>query len=359
MAAMTHKIPELDGLRAVAILAVMVTHFSHQQVLLGGYLGVDLFFVLSGFLITSLLLSEERAGGVGLGNFYARRALRILPPLLASAALALALGAITWQAALAAIFFVANIGDVPLAAFVPMWSLSVEEHFYLLWPFLFIALGRHRPRFVGYAILAVVATRVLLLSMKIGVYEQTYARADSLLVGCGAALLLAQRPPRLARWIAPATFVTVMATFALMPWRSFAMMSFGFTILAFVCAALILSVLANDGWVGRLLRRPAMQYVGKRSYGLYVYHAPMLVVFERMRVEGDLGRNIFIALAGAAASFAVAEISYRTLEAWARRGSARFRAQRGGFPELVRPEMSHNPANVKAPFSTSSSSPTS
>ena len=73
---MTHKIPELDGLRAIAILAVLVTHFSHQHVLVGGYLGVDLFFVLSGFLITSLLLSEERGGGVGLGNFYARRALR-------------------------------------------------------------------------------------------------------------------------------------------------------------------------------------------------------------------------------------------------------------------------------------------
>ena len=109
-----------------------------------------------------------------------------------------------------------------------------------LWPFLFIALGRHRPRFVAYAILAVVATRIILLSMKIGIYEQTYARADSLLVGCGAALLLAQRPPQLARWIGPATFVTVLATFAFMPWRSFEMMSFGFTVLAFICAALIL-----------------------------------------------------------------------------------------------------------------------
>ena len=344
---MAVKIAELDGLRAVAILAVLVTHFSHQRVLIGGYLGVDLFFVLSGFLITSLLVSEERAGGVGLGNFYARRALRILPPLLASAAIALALGTITWKAALAAIFFVANVVDIPLGAFVPLWSLSVEEHFYLLWPFLFIALGRHRPRFVAYAILAVVATRIILLSMKIGIYEQTYARADSLLVGCGTALLLAQRPPRVARWVAPATFVTLLSTFACMRWRSFEMMSFGFTVLAFVCAALILAVLANDGWVARLMRWQPMQYVGKRSYGLYVYHAPMFVVFERWRVAGDVGSNVAVTAGGVLATVAIAEISYRTIEAWARRGSARFRARRGGFPSLVarggwRPEHESN-----------------
>jgi peptidoglycan/LPS O-acetylase OafA/YrhL len=332
---MKHAIPELDGLRAVAILAVLVTHFTHQQVLVGGYLGVDLFFVLSGFLITSLLISEERAGGVGLGNFYARRALRILPPLFGAVVLALALGTVSVQAVLAAIFFVANIVDIPMGAFVPMWSLSVEEHFYALWPLLFILLGKHRPRFVAYAILAVVATRVILLSMKIGIYEQTYARADSLLVGCGAALLFAMKPPRLGAWIAPATFAVVLATFAFMPWRSFLMMSFGFTLLAFVCAALIVGVLSADSFVARLLRWAPMQYVGKRSYGLYVYHAPLFIALQRLKVEGDPASAAWMSLAGAVATFAVAELSYRTIEAGSRRWSARFRAKRGGFPSLA------------------------
>lgn len=331
---MKQKIPELDGLRAIAVLAVLVTHFSHQRILVGGYLGVDLFFVLSGFLITSLLLSEERAGKVALGNFYARRALRILPPLFASAAIALALGTISIPAALAAIFFVANIVDIPMGAFVPMWSLSVEEHFYVLWPFLFIALGRHRPRFVAYAILAVLATRIILLSMKIGVYEQTYARADSLLIGCAAALMFSSFAPKLGRWVAPATFAAVLATFAFMPWNSFLMMSFGFTLLAVVCAALIVSVLSGETFVSRFLRSEPMQYVGQRSYGLYVYHAPLFIAFQRLKTEGDSASVAWATAAGAVATFAVAELSYRTIERWARRHAARFRAEHGGFPAV-------------------------
>ncbi len=345
---MKHAIPELDGLRAIAILAVLVTHFSHQRVLIGGYLGVDLFFVLSGFLITSLLISEERAGGVALGNFYARRALRILPPLFGSVAIALVLGFASVPAALAAIFFAANIVDIPMGALVPMWSLSVEEHFYALWPLLFILLGGHRPRFVAYAILAVVATRVILLSMKIGIYEQTYARADSLLIGCGAALLFAKSPPQLGKWVAPGTLAAVFATFALMPWRSFEMMSFGFTILAFVCAGLIVGVLTNQTFVNRMLRWEAMQYVGKRSYGLYVYHAPLFVAFQELKFKGVVESGAVATGAGVVATFAVAELSYRTIEAWSRRWSARFRAQRGGFPSLApnaqewRPEHESN-----------------
>jgi peptidoglycan/LPS O-acetylase OafA/YrhL len=229
-----------------------------------------------------------------------------------------------------------------------MWSLSVEEHFYLLWPFLFIALGRHRMRFVGYAILAVLATRVILLSMRIGVYEQTYARADSLLVGCAAAMMFAYLSPRLGRWVAPATLAAVFVTFAFMPWMTFTMMSFGFTILAIVCAALIVAVLSGETFVNRLLRWAPMQYVGRRSYGLYVYHAPLFIAFQRLGIEGDAWSLAVMSAAAALATFGVAEVSYRTIEAWARGLASRFRAERGGFPSLTpragewRPEHESN-----------------
>jgi peptidoglycan/LPS O-acetylase OafA/YrhL len=156
------------------------------------------------------------------------------------------------------------------------------------------------------------------------------------------------RPPKLSRWVAPVTFITVLGTFALMPWRSFPMMSFGFTVLAFVCAALIVSVLADEGFVGRFLRWEPMQYVGKRSYGLYVYHAPLFIALQRLRVEGDTWSLVWATAAGAIATFVVAEISYRTIEAWTRGWSARFRAKRGGFPSLAptvvewRPEHESN-----------------
>jgi peptidoglycan/LPS O-acetylase OafA/YrhL len=126
------------------------------------------------------------------------------------------------------------------------------------------------------------------------------------------------------------------------------MMSFGFTVLAIVCAALIVSVLAHETFVNRVLRWAPMQYVGRRSYGLYVYHAPLFIAFERLKVQGDATTGVWIIAAAVVASFAVAELSYRTIEAWARHWSARFRAKRGGFPSLVprasgwRPEHESN-----------------
>ena len=326
------KVPELDGLRAVAVLPVIALHFSYIQWVVGGYLGVDLFFVLSGFLITSLLLAEERAGEVSLKRFYARRALRILPPLAAAALMALALGLTQPAGALAATFFAANMVDSrTLGGLMHTWSLAVEEHFYLAWPLLFLFLGPgRRMRFLGWAVLAVLCLRVVLLSMRMEVYTPTYTRVDSLAIGCAAAIAFARGPLPLGRWAAPASLATVVACFLFVPWMDFLMRAFGFTVFAFLCAVAIVGSLTHEGMMNRLLRLRPMQYVGQRSYGLYLYHMPVFLALEPLRVEGDAASMAWVSVLRVVTTFAVAELSWRTIEAWARSYGARFRPDRAG-----------------------------
>ena len=335
---MTQKIPELDGLRALAVLPVIAFHFSYLKWVDGGYLGVDLFFVLSGFLITSLLVAEQRhSRTVSLRNFYARRALRILPPLAACVALALAtVPSTTPQGAAAAFFFAANMVDSRiLGGLLHTWSIAVEEHFYLAWPLLFLALGPRRERFLAWTILAVLAIRIAVLSMKMDVYTPTYTRADSLAIGCYAALVMARRPPALPAWTAPAALAAIVACFLLVPWMNFAMLSFGFTLFAAVCALAILGLLTTRGRVNRLLDSAPMQYVGRRSYGLYLYHMPVFLALERFRVDDDPASMALVTVLRVAATFAVAELSYRTIEAWAARLKPRFRPDARWAPEVM------------------------
>ena len=325
---MTAKVPELDGLRALAVLPVIAFHFSYLKLVDGGYLGVDLFFVLSGFLITSLLLSEEaRTGTVSLKDFYARRALRILPPLAACVLLSLAtVPSTTARGAAAAFFFAANMVDSRiLGGLLHTWSIAVEEHFYFAWPLIFLALGARRARFLGWVVLLVLAIRIAVLSMKMDVYTPTYTRADSLAIGCYAALLMARKPPSMPAWAAPAALAGIVACFLFVPWMNFAMLSFGFTLFAMLCAVAIVALLVTRGWANRVLSSVPLQYVGRRSYGLYLYHMPVFLALERFRVDEDPASMALVTVLRVAATFAVAEISYRTVEAWAARFKSRFR----------------------------------
>lgn len=331
-----NKIPELDGLRAIAVLPVIALHFSYLKWVVGGYLGVDLFFVLSGFLITSLLIAEERAGKVSLRSFYARRALRILPPLVATILLALALDLTGVRGALATLFFASNMVESrTLGGLLHTWSLAVEEHFYVAWPLLFIVLGHRRPRFLAWTILLVLAVRIVLLSMKMDVYTPTYTRADSLAVGCLAAVLYASSPPRLGAWVGPAALGAVAACFLFVPWMDFLMQSFGFTLFAIACAAVIVACISREGALNRLLVWAPLQYVGQRSYGLYLYHMPVFLALEPYRVEGDAGSLFWTSVARVLATFGIAEVSYRTIEAWARGYGKRFRVPRAAAARPV------------------------
>ena len=293
--------PEIDGLRAVSVMSVIIFHSSWQHVLVGGYIGVDIFFVISGYLITSILRREQaECGTISAANFLKRRALRIWPASLAMlsfygvgafafasdswphihAALASAFGLMNWQRALT---------SQPVGYVGHTWSLAVEEQFYLLWPWALIALGRLRgvwaPTLVIITLIAaVVLWRISLVVRAAGVartYNGLDTRADALLIGCLMAFLPRKSIPLLVErtWAIPVSFFLLIAVFvpATMQW----MHVIGFTLVAMSAGWLILSMTGDETNVlRRMLSTRPVVLIGLISYSLYLWHDPIIQVFQ-------------------------------------------------------------------------------
>ncbi len=366
--------PALDGMRAVAVIAVAMYHIG---VLPGGYLGVDVFFVLSGFLITSLLLREwDRRGRISFRDFYARRALRLFPALgcvLVVAAgfawlLYLAggvgdrqnaratLGAMPWVIGFAANWVRALDPSGPigsLGALGHTWSLAVEEQFYLAWPALLTVTVRRclsrKAVAVTLAILAVadMVYRGVLAQAGAG-YDRIYYGADThcdgLLIGCALAFWMASRQhqvaSRPARWLlrcAAWAGAAVLGVVFAIGQQADAALAISAAVLA--TAAIVLAVVRREvpGGIGRLLcSRPAAR-IGQLSYGLYLWQYVTLAAAEALVVPatgyhpgGGAGRLLLAAAltASLGASYAAAAFSYRYIEAPALALRQRLRTER-------------------------------
>jgi peptidoglycan/LPS O-acetylase OafA/YrhL len=352
-------IPSLDGIRAIAVLAVMIFH-SAVPWLPGGFLGVDVFFVLSGFLITSLLLQEvERTGGIDFKRFYIRRIRRLVPAFLAvvlvSALLILLFaqdGAGKYREdVLASALYVNNwwnifgdqsyfeaIGRPPMLQH--LWSLAVEEQFYLIWPAVLLFTFRRRLRdgvrrvaIIGvFASTALMAILSLLMSMPgendpSRLYFGTDTHAMTILAG--AALATAWRPKSLPKKLAlqPTMVLTAIGVvaLALMAWffvnvtdDSAMLYRGGFLVFAGVCVVVIAVATHPAIAASRVLAIAPMVYIGKRSYGLYLWHWPIFVI---LRPGIDIGLTGIPALViQFGLTFAAAELSYRYLEMPVRNG---------------------------------------
>jgi peptidoglycan/LPS O-acetylase OafA/YrhL len=300
--------PALDGVRAIAIAFVVLYHADEvvratDHDFSGGFLGVDLFFVLSGFLITRLLL-EERAqtDRVSIRRFYGRRATRLLPALglyLVAQAVWMATGNIAMSVSreakglLAVVLYVGNwshtFGRVMPPGLGHLWSLGVEEQFYAVWPIAFLLTARH-PRRLAVVIVGGIATAVLLRwHLYSGpvtwrdAYFRTDARMDPLLIGAGLALAhasghLARVPDRLRRIGAVVGLVGLGIGVLTLHIDDAVLYDRGLlTGIALAGALLISGVVDQRWWLTRALGSRVPRAIGRVSYGLYLWH--LLVLF--------------------------------------------------------------------------------
>jgi peptidoglycan/LPS O-acetylase OafA/YrhL len=346
--------PELDGVRAFAILAVMAYHVSYIRPggkFTGGFLGVDVFFVLSGYLITTLLVQEIAATTkVRLNYFYARRALRLLPALLLLIVFAGIVQSTLkqpinsrpyWQSALYALLYVGNWANahLRLGLIGHTWSLAIEEQYYLVWPFVLVLglrLLKSKRAVAGIAAFGAVCVAIVRYYLFAhGHVNQaalwTISRADGVLIGSGLALLLVEPPSWLRRvlsarvtpWLAGgAIAVCAFET----KWNSPNLYRGGLFVLNLCAAALIANlVLRPASVVKRVLAFEPLPAIGRISYELYLFHVPMiyLVVGRPSRWSGWTPLALVVAL-----SFVAATASYLLVDRPLMRVRKRFTPRR-------------------------------
>jgi peptidoglycan/LPS O-acetylase OafA/YrhL len=341
--------PALNGIRGIAVLLVIARHAMPSAFGGAGMVGVGLFFVLSGFLITTLLVEEKESHArISLSEFYLRRALRLLPALVAMLTIIAILGvtlssgteqtqilasigfSVTYLAGYAAFF------DYPLLdGLGPMWSLAVEEQFYLLWPLLLVCLlkdGRS-PRVALFAVLSSLAISVGLrittfIMWGPDIYELPTTWADGLLIGCALALLWKGGkvdPDRFSgrtAWFA----WSLLGAISLWPSMKDSALTYTFGLTAaFTVAgwAVLLSLQSGPSILQRLLTIRPLIWVGNRSYAIYLWNFVLITT-----VPSDAPHRQALIIVAVLATFAVAEISWRLVERPALRLKRRFQARR-------------------------------
>jgi peptidoglycan/LPS O-acetylase OafA/YrhL len=340
-------IPQLDGVRGIAILAVMLVHSADRLNSLGvrsifryGWVGVDLFFVLSGFLITRILL-QARESDRFFRNFYVRRALRVWPLYYSIVVLTFALApsvvshyglqasqATDCRGALVYVLFLQNLwhSSIPLNPMLGVtWSLAIEEQFYVVWPALVFALS---GRALGWALGGVLVISPVVRAIALGqgvpgiaLYVHTLSRLDGIAIGCLLAVCIHSRllTRDQLKWSSLAALAIGGVTACALVPASIAQpanpLAFSALAIAF-CGFLGLALTSSSevGWFGRMLTSRPLRYLGMISYCVYLIHLPIFLLVGRgfKRFLGALqetfvGDSLFIIVAfGATCSLAAA-----------------------------------------------------
>jgi peptidoglycan/LPS O-acetylase OafA/YrhL len=324
--------PGLDGLRAVAVLLVLVFHVA-QPHRFAGFIGVDVFFTLSGFLITTILVREiDRTRAIAFGRFYIRRFLRLYPALIVM--LIVWTPAFTWivpsatpaiaaKDALVAATYTSNIymtwRGTWLGPFTHTWSLALEEQYYLIWPVVLLLVLRRTRR----ETLAVICFAAALVAAILTVHDFRYGAATyplqstSLGLLCGSALALAagMRPVRAMRGAAGASTGVALLVLELVAFSLTTAVPSGVYVVVSVVASSFLvasnGIGSGDHWVGRLLTLRWLRDLGRISYGVYLWHYPVTLAAERgLASWTPIERFPLVAVI----SIGVAAVSFRYVE---------------------------------------------
>jgi len=352
-------IPAIDGLRAIAVMAVLFYHLGFQWIP-GGFLGVDLFFVISGYVITRLLLdSIERSGGLDLRAFYIARARRLLPALifmLISTAQAVGIwapdtikrflidtpfaltGTMNWWLVAHHLDYFEEIGRPPLLQHT--WSLAVEAQFYLIWPLILIFIlrffGKKRVSAASLAIAAISGVALMIVSFSLDAVSASkvshvYFGTDTHSIGLflGAALAVSWIPQNFKTEVSKKAqdfidgigvfgFLGILAAFLLIDETDPTLYKIAFPLAGLFAAAIITSIVHPASRFAPLLQNKVLLWIGERSYAIYLWH---WVIFQVTRPEVDLaGKSWALYSLRILIVFALADISLRFVELPIRRG---------------------------------------
>lgn len=339
MQAHTKYIPALDGLRAIAIFFVMLGHSVQQHPLSNGLvvdrggLGVDIFFVLSGYLITNILLCElSDNGSISLRHFYIRRFLRLFPAMLMLVLAYLIISPFILQqtfsarilTSMAVITYTMNwvkafgLGGGGILAHT--WSLSIEEQFYIMWPVTLIALIKCSSLRFAAAFSIIIALVSLAWSRYLYIHGATSDRIyngldthlHSILIGCSLALYFFLSRPKIikSRLISLKSICATLIIFYIMIYgTSPAVRDISQLLLSISTAIVIWGILNEEILIKYFLEVSIMCMIGRISYGLYLWHYPVFTIMHMNRIS-----ELNVLIYGSMISLSIAVISYLTIE---------------------------------------------
>lgn len=378
---MLQRIRGLDGLRGIAVISVVLYH-ADRNYLKGGFLGVDIFFVLSGFLITTILMNEiSTTNSLDRAVFYMRRIRRLFPALIGLLVISIIVAgffahdsayalrrdlpwALTFVLNLSYIFFnqsyFINISRPPLLQH--LWSLAIEEQFYIVWPVLLIALSRlkkfsYRSRVAVTATLMAIASTIWMafLANKNSypipndpsrLYFGTDTHAMGLLVGCALAAVvnLEKLNPRitpdrkaLLNFVGCGSLAALIIGLVKIDEFSSALYRGGFLAVSLVTAFVILTLVHPGLKFGRMLAHPMLTWFGDRSYGMYIWHWPIFMLL-RPGIDTSMP-DALTQVVRIAILLVVSDVSYRYLEMPIRRGGLSRLTTRWKLHGIPRPNI--------------------